>query len=137
MIISDEIRTPDEIYRLDHVQVSCGDHMVPTATVRLIGPDGQILVDSATGTGPVDAIYKAINRLVACDNRLIEFSVQSVTAGLDAIGEVTIRIEADGRVYGGRGADTDIIVASSRAYVNALNKLLVHVDQPAAVGGRN
>jgi 2-isopropylmalate synthase len=133
MIISDEIRTPDEVYHLDHVQVSCGDHMVPTATVRLIGPDGQILCDSATGTGPVDAIYKAINRLIACDNRLIEFSVQSVTAGLDAIGEVTIRIEANGRVYGGRGADTDIIVASSRAYVNALNKLLVTVEQPAAV----
>ncbi len=133
MIVSDEIRTPNEIYRLDHVQVSCGEHLVPTATVRLIGPDGQILCDSATGTGPVDAVYKAINRLIACDNRLIEFSVQSVTAGLDAIGEVTIRIEADGRVYGGRGADTDIIVASTRAYVNALNKLLAAIEQPAAV----
>lgn len=133
MIISDEIRTPNEIYHLDHVQVSSGDHMVPTATVRLIGPDGQILCDSAIGTGPVDAIYKAINRLVGCENRLIEFSVQSVTAGLDAIGEVTIRIEANGRVYGGRGADIDILVASSRAYVNALNKLLAAVDEPAAV----
>jgi 2-isopropylmalate synthase len=134
MIISDEIRTPNEVYHLDHVQVSCGDHLVPTATVRLIGPDGQILCDSATGTGPVDAVYKAINRLIACENRLIEFSVQSVTAGIDAIGEVTIRIQAGDRVFGGRGADTDIIVASSRAYVNALNKLLVAVEQPATVG---
>jgi 2-isopropylmalate synthase len=134
MIISDEIRTPSEVYHLDHVQVSCGDHLVPTATVRLIGPDGQILCDSATGTGPVDAVYKAINRLIACENRLIEFSVQSVTAGIDAIGEVTIRIQAGDRVFGGRGADTDIIVASSRAYVNALNKLLVAVEQPATVG---
>jgi 2-isopropylmalate synthase len=134
MIISDEIRTPSEVYHLDHIQVSCGDHLVPTATVRLIGPDGQILCDSATGTGPVDAVYKAINRLIACENRLIEFSVQSVTAGIDAIGEVTIRIQAGDRVFGGRGADTDIIVASSRAYVNALNKLLVAVEQPAAVG---
>ncbi len=133
MIISDEIRTPTEIFRLDHVQVSCGDHSIPTASVRLIGPDGTILCDSAIGTGPVDAIYKAINRLIANDNRLIEYSVQSVTAGLDAIGEVTIRIEADGRVFGGRGADTDIIVASARAYVNALNKLLALKGQPTAI----
>jgi 2-isopropylmalate synthase len=134
MIVSDEIRTPTEIYRLDYVQVTCGDHSVPTATVRLIGPNGEILCDSATGTGPVDAIYKAVNRLIAFDNRLIEFSVQSVTAGIDAIGEVTIRVEADGKIYGGRGADTDIIVASTRAYVNALNKLLLAVRGPAAVG---
>lgn len=124
MIVSDEVRTPTEIYRLDHVQVSCGDHSIPTATVRLIGPDGSILCDSATGTGPVDAVYKAVNRLISVENRLIEYSVQSVTAGLDAIGEVTIRIEADGRIFGGRGADTDVIVASTRAYVNALNKLV-------------
>jgi 2-isopropylmalate synthase len=131
MIVSDEVRAPTEIYRLDHVQVSCGDHSVPTATVRLIGPDGTILCDSATGTGPVDAVYKAVNRLIDVENRLIEYSVQSVTAGLDAIGEVTIRIEANGRVFGGRGADTDIIVASTRAYVNALNKLIATVREPA------
>ncbi len=132
MIVSDEIRMPTEIYRLDHVQVSCGDHSIPTATVRLVGPDGTILCDSATGTGPVDAVYKAVNRLIGVENRLIEYSVQSVTAGLDAIGEVTIRIEANGRVFGGRGADTDIIVASTRAYVNALNKLIA-VGRESAV----
>ena len=131
MIISDEVRMPAEIYRVDHVQVSCGDHSIPTATVRLIGPDGTIFCDSATGTGPVDAVYKAVNRLIGVENRLIEYSVQSVTAGLDAIGEVTIRIEADGRVYGGRGADTDVIVASTRAYVNALNKLIAAAREPA------
>ena len=123
-IVADEVRMPVEIYRLDHVQVSCGDHSIPTATVRLIAPDGQVLTDSAHGTGPVDAVYKAINRVVGVQNRLTEFSVQSVTAGIDAIGEVTIRIEADGRTYTGQGANTDIIVASSRAYVNALNKML-------------
>jgi len=135
MIVADEIRTPTEIYRLDHVQVTCGDHSVPTATVRLIGPDGAVLCDSATGTGPVDAVYKAVNRLINRENRLIEYSVQSVTAGLDAIGEVTIRIESEGRVFGGRGADTDVIVASTRAYVHALNKLLAAVREPAAVVG--
>ncbi|MBI2939335.1 MAG: 2-isopropylmalate synthase [Chloroflexi bacterium] len=125
-LIADEVRAPAEIYRLDHVQVSCGDHSIPTATVRLTAPDGAVLVDSAHGTGPVDAVYKAINRVVGVPNRLTEYSVQSVTAGIDAIGEVSIRIEADGRTYSGRGANTDIIVASSRAYINALNKLIAN-----------
>ena len=123
-IVADEVRTSTEIYKLDHVQVSSGDHSIPTATVRLVAPDGQVLTGSAHGTGPVDAVYKAINRVVGVENRLTEFSVQSVTAGIDAMGEVTIRIEADGRTYTGQGANMDIIVASSRAYVNALNKML-------------
>lgn len=134
MIVSDEVRSPAEIYRLEHVQVSCGDHSVPTATVRLVDPEGNVLCDSAIGTGPVDAVYKAINRLIEVENRLVEYNVQSVTAGLDAIGEVTIRIEADGRIYGGRGADTDVIVASSRAYVNALNKLVGAQRELVGVG---
>lgn len=82
------------------------------------------MADAALGTGPVDAIYKAINRLVGVPNKLIEFSVNSVTEGIDAMGEVTIRIESDGMVYTGRGADTDIIVASAKAYINALNRLI-------------
>jgi len=82
------------------------------------------LADASLGTGPVDAVYKAINRLVGVPNNLTEFSVKSVTAGIDAMGEVTIRIESGGRTYAGRGADTDIIVASAKAYMNALNRLL-------------
>jgi len=123
-IVADELRTSIETYRLEQVQVSCGDHSIPTATVRLVAPDGQILADAALGTGPVDAVYKAINRLVEVPNLLTEFSVRSVTEGIDAIGEVTIRIEADGRTFTGRGASTDIIVASAKAYMNALNKSL-------------
>ncbi|GAG49625.1 unnamed protein product, partial [marine sediment metagenome] len=87
-------------------------------------PDGQVLADAALGAGPVDAVYQAINRLVGVPNKLIEFSVTSITEGIDAIGEVTIRIESEGRVYTGRGAATDIIVASAKAYMNALNRLL-------------
>ncbi len=123
-IVADEVRAPADIYHLDYVQVSCGDHSVPTATVRIISPDGQILSDAALGTGPVDAVYKAINRVIQVPNRLTEFSVQSVTAGIDAIGEVTIKVEGDGRTYTGRGAATDIIVASAKAYMHALNKML-------------
>ncbi len=72
---------------------------------------------------PVDAVYKAINRVVNVPNNLIEFSVQSVTAGIDAIGEVTIRLKYEDKIYSGRSANTDIIVASAQAYVNALNRL--------------
>ncbi|MBM3157147.1 MAG: 2-isopropylmalate synthase, partial [Chloroflexi bacterium] len=123
-LVAEEMRTFSETYHLEHVQVSCGEHLVPTASVKLVGPDGRIIADAALGTGPVDAIYKAINRLVGVPNNLIEFSVKSVTAGIDAMGEVTIRIESGGRTYTGRGAATDIIVASAKAYMNALNRLL-------------
>ncbi len=123
-VIAQELRTASEAYHLDRVQVSCGDKGIPTASVRLIGPDGQVLADAALGAGPVDAVYKAINRLVGVSNLLTEFSVKSVTGGIDAIGEVLIRIESDGVTYTGRGGDTDIIVASARAYMNALNRLL-------------
>lgn len=123
-MVAEELRTVSETYHLDHVQVSCGDHSVPTASVRLVGPNGVTIADAALGTGPVDAIYKAINRLVGVPNELIEFSVKSVTEGIDAIGEVTIRIQSGGRIYTGRGASTDIMVASAKAYTNALNRLL-------------
>jgi 2-isopropylmalate synthase len=79
----------------------------------------------------VDAIYKAINRVAQVPNRLIEFSVQSVTAGIDAIGEVTIRLQQEDqkRIYSGHAANTDIIVASAQAYLNALNRLYADQNQ--------
>jgi 2-isopropylmalate synthase len=123
-LIKEELRTTSEIYHLDHVEVSSGNHNIPTATVRLIGPGGQAVADAALGTGPVDAVYEAINRIVKVPNKLTEFTVKSVTEGIDAIGEVLIRIESNGASYTGRGADTDILVASAKAYMNALNRLL-------------
>jgi 2-isopropylmalate synthase len=123
-LIAEEQRTVSEFYHLDRLQVTCGDRGIPTASVRLIAPDGEALADAALGTGPVDAVYKAINRIVDVPNKLTEFSVKSVTEGIDAIGEVLIKIESEGVIYTGRGADTDIIVASGKAYMNALNRLL-------------
>jgi len=123
-LIAQELRTMSETYHLDRIQVSCGDRGIPTASVRLTTSDGQVLADAALGTGPVDAAYKAINKLVGVPNVLTEFSIKSVTEGIDAIGEVLVRIESGGITYTGRGADTDIIVASAKAYMNALNRLL-------------
>ncbi len=123
-LVAEELRTVSETYHLEQIQVSCGDQSIPTASVRLIGPKGKQVADAALGDGPVDAVYKAINRIVGVPNDLIEFSVESITEGIDAIGEVTIRIRSEDRVYTGRGASTDIIVASAKAYMNALNRLL-------------
>ena len=111
-------------YTLDHVQFSGGDHDIATATVRLIGPEQQVITDASTGNGPVDAVCNAIDRVVGCDCKLVDFNVQAVTAGLDAMGTVTVRVESDGKVYTGRGADTDIIVASGKAYLSAVNRVL-------------
>jgi 2-isopropylmalate synthase len=131
-IVADEARMFfEETYHLEQVQVSCGNHSIPTATVRIKGPDGQIICDADHGTGPVDAVYRAINRVIGEPNELIEFSVQSVTEGIDAVGRVTIRVQADEpvnggvrRVFSGYGADTDIVVASAKAYMFALNRLI-------------
>lgn len=125
-LMSSSRRTSDVpiVYTLEHVQVSCGNHEVPTATVSLTSIDGTIHTDAATGTGPVDAVYKAINRIIDVPNKLTEFRVNAVTEGIDAIGDVTIRVEKDDMTYVGRGTDTDIVVASAKAYMNALNRLL-------------
>ena len=130
-IVNDEIRHAPEAFKLDHVQVSCGDRAIPTATVTIVMPDGTEITDASVGTGPVDAIYKAINRIVSVPNQLIEYSVQSVTAGIDALGEVTIRLKhPDVGTLSGHSANTDIIVASARAYLSALNKLYFALQSP-------
>lgn len=142
-LVSDELYQPREFFALDGLQVACGTMGMPTATVRLRGPDGQLHVSAAVGTGPVDAAYKAIDAVVKAPNTLQEFVVHAVTEGIDALGEVTVRIEgSDGllqispqreaevpRTFGGYGADTDIVVASVKAYLAALNKLLVASGQ--------
>ncbi len=137
-IVNDEIRHAPEAFKLEQVQVSCGDRAIPTATVTLMMPDGQEITDVSVGTGPVDAIYKAINLIVNVPNQLIEYSVQSVTAGIDALGEVTIRLKhPDVGTLSGHSANTDVIVASARAYISALNKLYFALQSPTAkIGDR-
>jgi 2-isopropylmalate synthase len=138
-IVADQIYQPVEVFALEEMQVVCGTLGMPTATVRLRGPDGASTVRAAMGTGPVDSVYKAIDEIVGVPNTLLEFVINAVTEGIDAQGEVTVRIEGRNghshmdpqsemsapRTFGGHGSDTDIIVASARAYLSALNKLLV------------
>lgn len=161
VMVEDQIYQAKQIYSLDGLQVACGTMGLPTATVRLCGPEGNLHVRAAIGTGPVDAVYKAIDEIVRVPNTLLEFSINAVTEGIDAIGEVTVRLKPENgsiprrtspqsgrrhaRSFGGYGADTDIIVASAKAYLSGLNKLIVareyldHADvaiemeQPSAV----
>ncbi len=125
-LVGESERTLNEVYHLAQVHFTSGEPGIPTATVELVTKEGEHLIDSSHGTGPVDAVYKAINRIVDVENDLTEFRVEAVTRGIDALGEVTIRIRsADDRIFTGRGAHSDIIVASAKAYTNALNRLLV------------
>ena len=112
-------------YKLGKVHVVCGNNEMPTADVSMTTPDNDGRAASAEGTGPVDAVCKAIDSIIDMDVELTEFSVSSVTEGIDALGEVTIRIDHEGSTYSGRGSDTDIVVASAKAYVNAINRALM------------
>lgn len=139
-LVEDQAYQSVEVFSLDGLQVACGTMGMPTATVRLRGPDGEYHIHAAVGTGPVHAVYQAIDAIVNAPNTLVEFNVHAVTEGIDAIGEVTVRLQAENgsiprrtspqnektqaRTFGGYGADTDIIVASAKAYLTALNKLL-------------
>lgn len=138
-LVGDELYQPAEVWELLGVQVQCGTNMTPTAVVTLRNSEtGEEFTEATFGTGPVDAAYGCIDRIVQQPNELTEFLVQAVTEGIDANGDVTVRIEvphsrgfsqtAQGRprrqIFSGRGVDTDIIVASAKAYVQALNKLI-------------
>ena len=124
-LVNERDREQTALYSLEGVQVSCGFPLKPTATVTLRGPEGDLSTVCEWGTGPVDAVYKAIDKVVQVRCDLSEFAVQSVTRGIDALGEVTVRVKAGGgEVFTGRGADGDIIVSSAKAYLNALNRLL-------------
>ena len=126
ILMDEENRTASEpiTFSLDTVHFTGGDKDIPTATVRLIGPDGTFLTDASTGNGPVDAVCRAIDRVVGCSTTLADFQVQAVSEGLDSVGSVTMRIENAGRVFSGRSASTDIIVASAQAYLSAVNRML-------------
>ena len=131
-LATDEARQGPQVYELVQLQVTCGDQSLPTATVKLRHENRAILMDASTGNGPVDALYRAINRIVQVPNELIEIALQSVTEGTDAQAEVTIRIRAGDDIFTGHGAHTDIIVASAKAYLNAVNKLIGKSGQKAA-----
>jgi 2-isopropylmalate synthase len=121
VIVSDQLGHETETYGLDYFNIQSGNMAVPTATVR-ITVGGERHEEAATGDGPVDAIFNAIDRSLGIQTKLLEYIVQAVTPGKQAIGEVSVSLEIDARKFVGRGASTDILEASAKAYVNALNR---------------
>jgi 2-isopropylmalate synthase len=122
VIISEEILKIPERYALKSLFIESGTNKVPSATVEL-AIDGRLVTQTGSGDGPVDAAYRTIATMTATKSRLLSYAVKAITGGTDAQGEVSVRVEEDGRTATGHGADTDIIVASAHAYLNALNKL--------------
>ncbi|MBI2914816.1 MAG: 2-isopropylmalate synthase [Firmicutes bacterium] len=122
-LVEEEISGTPETFVLEYIHVSSGNTTLPTATVRLTRA-GTSFREAACGDGPVDAVYKAIDRITGITTELTSYSLRGVTEGKDALGEVTIRIRDNGESYVGRGISTDVIEASARAYIHALNKLV-------------
>ena len=113
-------------WSLLQLQVTCGTHVIPTATVRMRAPNGETRVGTDTGSGPVDATCRAVNAVVGEVGELQGFTVRNVSEGIESLGEVTVRVEdfVSGRTHVGRGAHTDVVTASAEAYVDAVNRLL-------------
>ncbi|HEY8740685.1 MAG TPA: 2-isopropylmalate synthase [Candidatus Dormibacteraeota bacterium] len=128
-IVADEARMSTETFKLEHLQVSSGTGLKPTASVRIAFENGEVREAAAIGDGPIDATYRAINDIVQVDNELKEFRIQEVTEGISALGEVNVRVRRGPHVASGHGSDTDILVAAARAYLNALNKLVELGDE--------
>lgn len=127
-IVADEIVRIPEKYKLVEMNVSSGSFAAPTATVAL-EIDGKLRKSAVMGGGPVDATFKAIKKLAKSQARLLSFTVGAITGGTDAQGECTVRLALDGREVLGQGAHPDIIVASAKAYINALNKLAIALQR--------
>lgn len=137
-LVSSDVHQINNYYVLDGLQISCGTIGMPTASVRLLCPEGKVRTQASIGTGPIDAAFKAIDEIVQIPGVLKEFAIHAVTEGIDAVGEVSVRIESDygaqerirqredpgTKIVGGYGAHNDIVVASVKAYLSALNKLI-------------
>ncbi|HPC45095.1 MAG TPA: 2-isopropylmalate synthase [Candidatus Latescibacteria bacterium] len=121
-IVGDEFRDVPEVYKLDYMHCISGSKILPSATVRII-VNGEVHQESEWGDGPVDAVFRAISKVSGFAITLDNYTIRAVTAGTDAIGEVTLRVRDNGHTVTGRGASTDIVEASARAYVDGLNKL--------------
>jgi len=136
-LITEKAADQPEWYRLNHHQVVSGSQMMATASVR-VETLNEVIEQAACGDGPVDAAFKAIEKAVGMEFCLKDYQIKAVTSGEDALGEATVWLEQGGTVFSGRGLSTDIIEASAKAYVSAINKVLAACGRPDAeklVGG--
>jgi len=129
-IVQSEIDETPQVYTLDYLHVSAGTGTVPTATVRL-RKDNEVIQDAACGDGPVDAALKTIDRIAGVQGRLLDYALQAVTRGKDAVGEVSVQVAFGDEIIVGKGSSTDIVEASAKAYLNGLNRYLCGRQKPA------
>jgi 2-isopropylmalate synthase len=132
-LVEEDMNRLPETYTLDYLNTSSGTGIVPTATVRLSknekpsvpkkGAGKKIIQEAACGDGPVDAAYKAIDKIAGINARLSDYSLRAISGGKDAQGEVSVKVEYKGATFTGRGTSTDIIEASAKAYLQAINKI--------------
>ncbi|MBL7071932.1 MAG: 2-isopropylmalate synthase [Candidatus Omnitrophica bacterium] len=125
-IVEDHVRTITERYHLECLQISSGTNVIPSATIELRFKNKK-LKRVSTGDGPVDACYKAIDKVTGIKGKLVSYAIRAITGGRDAQGEVSVRVRAKGREITGRGSSTDIIEASAKAYLNAINRLIYKI----------
>ena len=147
-LVQDEVHQPTAIWQLQDLQVVCGSMGLPTATVKLLGPDGIHRVAVGMGTGPVDAAYKAIDSLVRIPVDLVDYGMTSVTGGIEALATTRVIIRPAGelastgtkqdykgrqqqRTFSGQGAHEDVVVSSARAYISALNRMIPYISAQA------
>lgn len=128
-LITDKAAEHTEVYRLAYYHVTSGNQMVATASVRMEMNNGSV-EQASCGDGPVDAVFKAIEAAIGFEIGLNDYQLKAVTAGEDALGEATVWVERDGKVFSGRGLSTDVVEASAKAYVNAINKMVAACGCP-------
>jgi 2-isopropylmalate synthase len=144
-IVNDEVYNTKDTWKLVSVHVTAGDKVKPTATVTLVNAEGEEFSEASLGNGPVDAVFSVIQQITGPAGKLTEFTIQSVTEGIDSVGNVIVRIEPEGefreiltnpqtgedyaRQFSGQGADADILVASARAYLSAINRKVDYFDR--------
>src|SRR5574341_1262576 len=122
-IIGVEKMEVPSIFQLESLSITCGPNAVPTAGVRLKLQNGRLADNVTTGDGPIDALFKAIDLSTGISGKLQDYNIHAVTSGKDAMGEVDLNIDVDGKIVRGRAVSTDIIEASAKAYLNAINKV--------------
>jgi 2-isopropylmalate synthase len=123
-IITDEVRAVDSVYTLEYMHVACGTGTLPTASVKIRTAD-KVVQAAACGDGPVDAAYEAIREATGLCPKIENYAIRALTGGKEALGEATVRIRGENRAFIGRGVSTDIIEASAKAYVDAINRMVM------------
>lgn len=126
-IVENTLYAVPEEFSLIYHHVSSGNQTVPTATVRVAKGEA-VMEEASSGEGPVDAVFKAIDRITNFGPTLVDYSLKAVTSGKDALGEATLKVEYCGNIYGGRGVSTDVIEASAKAYLTAMNRIAYEIS---------